>query len=35
MKKTNITSKEACTLAHKIRRETGCSLAEAFKPLFS
>lgn len=35
MKKTNITSKEACTLAHKIRRETGCSLAEAFKMAYN
>ena len=38
MKNTNITklsSKEACTLAHQIRRETGCSLAEAFKAAYS
>lgn len=32
---TRLTSKEACTLAHKIRRETGCSLAEAFKKAYS
>lgn len=31
----NITSKEACILAHKIRKETGCSLAEAFKAAYS
>lgn len=30
MKKT-ITSKEACTLAHQIKKNTGCTLAEAFK----
>ena len=38
MKTTNITkltSKEACTLAHKIRKETGCSLAEAFKKAYN
>ena len=38
MKNTNITklsSKEACTIAHQIRRETGCSLAEAFKAAYS
>lgn len=38
MKNTNITklsSKEACTLAHQIRRETGCSLAEAFKAAYN
>lgn len=37
MKKTtnNISSKEACTLAHQIRRETGCSLAEAFKMAYN
>lgn len=28
---TKISSKDACIRAHKIRRETGCSLAEAFK----
>lgn len=32
---TRLTSKEACTLAHKIRRETGCSLTEAFKQAYS
>lgn len=32
---TRLSSKEACTLAHKIRRETGCSLAEAFKQAYS
>lgn len=32
---TRLTSKEACTLAHKIRRETGCSLAEAFKQAYA
>lgn len=32
---TRLSSKEACTLAHKIRRETGCSLAEAFKKAYS
>lgn len=32
---TRLTSKEACTLAHQIRRETGCSLAEAFKQAYS
>ena len=30
-----LSSKEACTLAHKIRRETGCSLSEAFKAVYS
>ena len=37
MKKTTntISSKEACTLAHQIRRETGCSLAEAFKAAYN
>lgn len=38
MKNTNTTklsSKEACTLAHQIRRETGCSLAEAFKAAYN
>jgi len=37
MKNTNtkISSKEACTLAHQIRRETGCSLAEAFKAAYN
>lgn len=30
-----LTSKEACTLAHQIRRETGCSLAEAFKAAYN
>ena len=38
MKNTNTTklsSKEACTLAHQIRRETGCSLAEAFKATYN
>ena len=35
MKTNKINSKEACTLAHKIRRETGCSLAEAFKQAYS
>ena len=37
MKKTTntISSKEACTLAHQIRRETGCSLAEAFKMAYN
>lgn len=36
MKNTNkLSSKEACTLAHQIRRETGCSLAEAFKAAYS
>lgn len=38
MKNTNTTklsSKEACTLAHQIRHETGCSLAEAFKAAYS
>ena len=35
-KPTNtISSKEACTLAHQIRRETGCSLAEAFKAAYN
>lgn len=33
--KNTITSKEACTIAHKIRRETGCSLAEAFKAAYA
>lgn len=32
---TRLTSKEACTLAHQIRRETGCSLAEAFKQAYA
>lgn len=32
---TKLSSKEACTLAHQIRRETGCSLAEAFKAVYS
>ena len=32
---TNITSKEACILAHQIRRETGCSLADAFKAAYA
>ena len=32
---TNITSKEACILAHQIRRETGCSLADAFKMAYN
>lgn len=38
MKNTNTTklsSKEACTLAHQIRRETGYSLAEAFKAAYN
>lgn len=37
MKNTNtkISSKEACTLAHQIRRETGCSLAEAFRAAYN
>lgn len=38
MKNTNttkISSKEACTLAHQIRRETGCSLADAFKAAYN
>ena len=39
MKNTNTTtklsSKEACTLAHQIRRETGCSLADAFKAAYN
>lgn len=38
MKNTNTTklsSKEACTLAHQIRREIGCSLAEAFKAAYN
>lgn len=37
MKKTTntISSKEACILAHQIRRETGCSLAEAFKMAYN
>ena len=38
MKNTNntkLSSKEACTLAHQIRRETGCSLAEAFKAAYN
>lgn len=34
MNKT-ITSKQACTLAHQIRRETGCSLADAFKAAYA
>lgn len=33
--KNNITSKQACTIAHKIRRETGCSLADAFKAAYA
>ena len=33
--KDTITSKQACTLAHQIRRETGCSLAEAFKAAYA
>lgn len=33
--KNPITSKEACTIAHKIRRETGCSLADAFKAAYA
>lgn len=33
--KNTITSKEACSIAHKIRRETGCSLAEAFKAAYA
>ena len=32
---TKISSKEACTLAHQIRRETGCSLADAFKAAYN
>ena len=28
-------NKTACTLAHKIRRETGCTLAEAFKAVYA
>jgi len=34
MKKT-LTSKEACTLAHQIKKNTGCTLAEAFKLAYS
>ena len=30
-----IDRKQACTLAHQIRRETGCSLAEAFKAAYN
>lgn len=30
-----ISSKTACTLAHEIRRKTGCSLAEAFKAAYA
>lgn len=33
--KNTITSKQACTLAHQIRRETGCSLADAFKAAYA
>ncbi len=33
--KNTITSKQACTIAHQIRRETGCSLAEAFKAAYA
>ena len=33
--KNNITSKQACTIAHQIRRETGCSLADAFKAAYA
>lgn len=33
--KNTITSKQACTIAHQIRRETGCSLAEAFKAAYT
>lgn len=33
--KNTITSKQACTLAHKIRHETGCSLADAFKAAYA
>ena len=31
----NDTQKAVCLLAHKIRRETGCSLAEAFKKAYA
>ena len=33
--KNTITSKQACIIAHQIRRETGCSLAEAFKAAYA
>lgn len=33
--KNNITSKQACTIAHQIRRDTGCSLADAFKAAYA
>ena len=33
--KKNITAKEACTLAHQIKKTTGCTLAEAFKLAYS
>ena len=33
--KNTITSKQACTIAHQIRRETGCSLADAFKAAYA
>ncbi len=35
MNKNTISSKTACTLAHEIRRNTGCSLAEAFKAAYT
>ena len=35
MKKNTISSKTACTLAHEIRRNTGCSMAEAFKAAYA
>ena len=33
--KNSITPKQACIIAHQIRRETGCSLAEAFKAAYA
>jgi len=33
--KNTINSKQACILAHQIRRETGCSLADAFKAAYA
>lgn len=32
---TNLTAKEACTKAHAIRKETGCSLSDAFKAVYA
>lgn len=32
---TNLTAKEACIKAHAIRKETGCSLSDAFKAVYA